>query len=196
MGRPARNMAFAGRLRTTSRGKTTRCQKCTCTFRESVTLGVVLACAAGLTGYMVMIEQHDPRYRDNYSGGARQTWSRAVSKARRADSRFARGFSLVELILVVAIGAVSPALMSAIAETVTTGPRPLVRVQAQLIALSYIEEIVVKNFPDLDSVETGGSEGETRASFDDVWDYDAIQWRATNRCCRTASRRRRTRRRP
>ncbi len=95
----------------------------------------------------------------------------ATAHARRR--RATRGFTLIELVIAVVALA---ALGAAIAAVFITGPAasadPQIRAQARAIAEGYLEEILLKAYEDPDGTETGGVEaGESRATYDDVWDY-------------------------
>lgn len=87
------------------------------------------------------------------------------------------GLSLLELIMVIVI--VSVALVGVMSVFITTtkgSADPMARQQAQLIAEAYLEEILLKKFydPDTNTVCTGTTGGETRATYDNVCDYNGI----------------------
>ena len=110
-----------------------------------------------------------------------------------------RGVSLIELILVIVIVSIGVAgFMSVINLTTGRSSDPLLRVQANAIAESYLEEAMLKSFCDPSfpatdcptdctnracTVGVGGAcgginfmggEAGGRAEFDDVCDYDAL----------------------
>jgi MSHA pilin protein MshD len=87
-----------------------------------------------------------------------------------------KGFTLLEvLVTVVVIAIAATAIMSVFSSTIRRSADPLIQQQAIAIAEAYIEEIQTKAFSDPDQVETGGAEaGESRATFDDVQDYNGI----------------------
>ncbi len=91
------------------------------------------------------------------------------------------GATMVELILTIVI--ISVALIGILSVVnLTTGHSadPLVQQQAIAIAESYLEEILAQSYSDPDGSEIG----ETRASFDDVDDYDAL---SNNGCITTSA---------
>lgn len=115
-------------------------------------------------------------------------------------SKFASGVSLIDLILaIVIIGIALAALTATIIETIRHSADPMIQQQANAIAQSYLEEILSQPFCDpndfsLDchasctasacsacsgSTAAGGG-GETRATFDDVCDYEAADGAAAD----------------
>lgn len=86
----------------------------------------------------------------------------------------ARGFTLIELIIAVVVLA---ALFAGLATVFVQGPAnsadPQIRSQARAIAEAYMEEILLKAYedPENPSGEPGVESGESRATYDDVWDY-------------------------
>lgn len=86
------------------------------------------------------------------------------------------GATLVELvvsIVVISIGLAGVLLV--MNRNVSSSGDPMVQHQAIAIAEAYLEEILAKDFTDPDGGETGGPEaGETRATFDDVNDYNGL----------------------
>lgn len=89
------------------------------------------------------------------------------------------GASLVELILSITIVSIAlVGLMLAIPMTTGHGGDPMVRQQAIAIAEAYMEEILLQPYDEWvasGSADVGGPEaGETRATYDDINDYDAI----------------------
>ena len=100
------------------------------------------------------------------------------------------GFTLIELVLAIVILSIGvTAFVALINQTVRHSADPMVNSQANAIAQAYLEEIMLSNFcdPDLTSdcptdcaaacnVCTAFSSqvGETRATFDDVCDYNSL----------------------
>jgi MSHA pilin protein MshD len=86
------------------------------------------------------------------------------------------GATLVELVVSIVIVSVSvTGIMMVISNTTRASADPMLRTQATAIAEAYLEEILSQALNDPDTAETGGAEaGETRASFDDVSDYDGL----------------------
>lgn len=102
------------------------------------------------------------------------------------------GFSLIELVIfivVLSVGLVG--IITAINQTVTHSADPMIQIRAVELGQSYLDEILPRRFdensaeggtPRCGSSDTGsiacsatlGPEGETRADYDDVDDYDGI----------------------
>ena len=77
------------------------------------------------------------------------------------------GFTLLELITtIVVIAVAAPTLMSVFSSTIQTSADPMFQHQALSIAEAYMEEILLKDF--------AIGPGTTRASFDDVRDYNGL----------------------
>lgn len=92
---------------------------------------------------------------------------------RRATRRRQAGVTLIELIVAMLIVGVAMAgMMSVFVATSRGSADPMLRAQAQLIAESYLEEILLKRFydPDLDRVCQPAE--ALRSSYDNVCDYD------------------------
>ncbi len=106
-------------------------------------------------------------------------------------SRSLAGFTLIELVIALAVLAVGVgAFFTLIINSTANSADPMIYQQANAIAQSYLEEALLNSFCDSDlisdcpnncnagdvctncSENTGGT--ETRATFDDVCDYDAI----------------------
>ncbi len=88
-------------------------------------------------------------------------------------------FTLVEIIVTIVVLAIaSTALLSVFSSMVRGSADPVIQQQAITVAEAYMEEILRKAYKDpRDPVvlETGSAEaGETRASFNDVQDYNAL----------------------
>lgn len=91
-------------------------------------------------------------------------------------ARRARGFTFVELVIsLVVIGIAVTGVLLIFTRTVGSSADPMVRQQALAIAEAYLEEVVAKHYDDPNGGETFGVEGgETRPTYDDVWDYDGL----------------------
>jgi MSHA pilin protein MshD len=88
-----------------------------------------------------------------------------------------RGVSLVELIVAIVIVGVGVAgILSVMNLTTRHSADPMIQQQAQLIAESYLEEILLKKFydPETDTVCAGTTAGESRTSYDNVCDYNGL----------------------
>jgi len=93
------------------------------------------------------------------------------------------GVTLLELVIAIAI--VGIALAGAVSVFVVTTQHsadPMAQEQAQLIAEAYLDEILLKKFydPDTGTVCTGTTGGETRATYDNVCDYNGLSEAPTN----------------
>lgn len=88
-----------------------------------------------------------------------------------------RGVSLPELIVsIVIVGVGVAGILSVMNLTTQRSAEPMIQQQAQLIAEGYLEEVLLKKFydPDTDTVCTGTTAGESRASYDNVCDYNGL----------------------
>lgn len=86
---------------------------------------------------------------------------------RRKISRHS-GFTLLEIVVtLVVISIAATALMSVFSSTVRTSADPMIQQQAVSIAEAYMEEILLKDF-------APGPGGATRATFDDILDYNGL----------------------
>ena len=88
-----------------------------------------------------------------------------------------RGFTLVEVILAIVIVAIAlTSVLSVFVVTARHSADPMVTQQAEFIAEAYLEEILRQKFvdPDTDLVCTGTATGESRATYDNVCDYDTL----------------------
>jgi MSHA pilin protein MshD len=85
-------------------------------------------------------------------------------------------FTLIEVIVTIVVIAVSAtALLGVFTNMVRGSADPVIQQQAITVAEAYLEEIQRKAYADPVSAETGGKEaGETRASFNDVQDYNDL----------------------
>lgn len=91
-------------------------------------------------------------------------------------ARRVRGFTFIELVIsLVVIGIAVTGVLLIFTQTVRSSADPMIREQALAIAEAYLEEVVAKHYDDPDGGETFGAEGgETRATYNDVWDYDGL----------------------
>ncbi len=81
------------------------------------------------------------------------------------------GFTLIEIITtIVILGVAATAIMSMFTNTIRSSVNPMIQQQAISIAEAYMEEILLQSFDDPDGVDTG----ESRSTYDDVDDYDAL----------------------
>lgn len=105
---------------------------------------------------------------DRHAGSSRLGVLKQGSRCRK---QWARGFTLIELILFIVIVGVGVAgVLSVLNINAAHSGDPFVRKQALAIAESLLEEILAHDFSDPDGVEPEGS----RALFDDVDDYDGF----------------------
>lgn len=82
-----------------------------------------------------------------------------------------RGFSLVELIVaIVIIGVAVGGVLLVFVVAATHSADPQQQQQAIAVAEGYLDEILARAYDDPD----GSNAGETRASFDDVSDYNGL----------------------
>lgn len=89
----------------------------------------------------------------------------------RQTRLFSRGVTLVELVISIAvIGAALAGVMLVIVRNTTSSADPMLWHQAAAIAETYLEEVLSKQFTDPNPPEGG----ETRATFDDVLDYNGL----------------------
>lgn len=101
--------------------------------------------------------------------------------AGRRARRCRAGFTLIELVVaIVALAALFAGLAAVFIQAPAASADPQIRAQARAIAEGYMEEILLKAYrnpePGAAFDETGGVEREgggkeTRAEYDDVWDY-------------------------
>ncbi len=98
---------------------------------------------------------------------------------RRRHTAEVRGFSLIELVIaIVALAALGAGIAAVFVEGSAASADPQIRAQARAIAEGYMEEILLKAYrnpepgtPESGAAETEGGSRETRAEYDDVWDY-------------------------
>jgi MSHA pilin protein MshD len=85
--------------------------------------------------------------------------------------KYQKGVTLIELILsMVIISIAVVGIFSVINLTVSHSADPVINYQAIATAESYLDEILLQSYSDPD----GSNAGETRASFDDVSDYNDL----------------------
>lgn len=114
----------------------------------------------------------------------------AMLNSKPNGCRIARGFTLVEIIIALAVFAVAlTAIVVAFNPSVTGASNPVLQVRAAELGQAYLEEILGKRFDE--NTPTGaqtrcgdgvapacsaalGAEGETRANYDDVDDYNGL----------------------
>lgn len=82
-----------------------------------------------------------------------------------------RGFSLIELVLaIVIIGVAVGGVMLVFAVAFTHSADPQQQQQAVAIAEGYLDEVLARGYDDPD----GSNSGETRATYDNVADYNGL----------------------
>ena len=87
----------------------------------------------------------------------------------------ARGFTLIEsVIALVVLAAAAAGVLLIFAEATARSADPMIRAQAQSIAMGYMDEILLQAYADPETGATGATEEGTRSDYDDVWDYDGI----------------------
>ena len=90
--------------------------------------------------------------------------------------RARRGFSLVELVMAIAVmGIVLAGAVALFSTTARHSADAMVQEQAQMVAEAYLDEILIKRFydPDTDTVSPA-PEGIGRGAYDNVCDYNNI----------------------
>lgn len=86
----------------------------------------------------------------------------------RADRR---GFTLIELVIAMVVVAVAlSGVLMVMNYTVQHSADPMLERQAVAIAEAYLEEVLLRAYNDPDGDDTG----ETRATWDDVDDYNGL----------------------
>jgi MSHA pilin protein MshD len=81
-----------------------------------------------------------------------------------------RGFTLIELLVTIVILSIALSVfLFVVSDSISRSADPLLRTQASAVGHAYLEEILSKAFDDPDGVG-----GETRATFDDVLDYNGL----------------------
>jgi len=89
----------------------------------------------------------------------------------RLNSRHQRGATIIELVITIVIISIAlVGILGVVNLSVKHSADPVVRQQAIAIAESYLEEILLLPVIDPD----GSNIGETRATFDNVEDYDGL----------------------
>ena len=98
-----------------------------------------------------------------------------------SSAKSRRGFSLIELILAITVIGISvAAVMSVFVVTTQHSADPMARQQAQLIAESYLDEILIKKFYDPDTNNVCPGAAEARTAYDNVCDYHGLNQAPTN----------------
>jgi MSHA pilin protein MshD len=86
-----------------------------------------------------------------------------------------RGMTLVELVLaIVIVGIAAAALFGAMASITGRSADPMLRQQSLAIAESYLEEILLKDFPSDVGTCTDIANSANRSSFSNVCAYDGL----------------------
>jgi len=86
------------------------------------------------------------------------------------------GTTMIELVIsITVISTAIAGVLVVMSRTMTSSADPIIEYQAVAIAESYMEEIMLQAFDNPGGGETGGPEaGETRATYDDVSDYNGL----------------------
>ena len=88
-----------------------------------------------------------------------------------SSNKRTQGATLIELIITIVIISISlTGILGVVNLTTSHSADPMMQHQAIAIAESYLEEILLLPLTDPNGSETG----ETRATFDDINDYDAL----------------------
>ncbi|MDZ7829342.1 MAG: prepilin-type N-terminal cleavage/methylation domain-containing protein [Halofilum sp. (in: g-proteobacteria)] len=107
------------------------------------------------------------------------TETRPVSRSRIGAGR---GFTLIETIIgMVVIAAAATGVLLIYAEATSRSADPMIRAQAQSIAIAYMDEILLQAYADPETGATGAREEGSRLQYDDIWDYDGINENPTDR---------------
>jgi MSHA pilin protein MshD len=86
-----------------------------------------------------------------------------------------RGFTLIESVIVlVVLAAAAAGVLLIFAEATARSADPMLRAQAQAIAMAYMDEILLQAYADPETSAVGATEEASRSDYDDVWDYDII----------------------
>jgi MSHA pilin protein MshD len=98
-----------------------------------------------------------------------------MSRDRGPSSFRHRGTTLVELVISIAIiGIAVVGVLQVMTMTTMHGADPMVREQAQLIAESYMEEILLKRFADPTMNTVCPAAPALRTNYDNVCDYNGL----------------------
>lgn len=105
-----------------------------------------------------------------------------MTRTMRARRRRVRGFTLIEAIIaLVIIAAAAAGVLLVYAQTTAASADPVLRAQAQSVAIGYMDEILLQSYADPETGATGATEEGSRSQFDDIWDYDGINENPTDR---------------
>lgn len=92
------------------------------------------------------------------------------------------GFTLIETIIaLVVIAAAATGVLLIFAEATSRSADPMIRAQAQSIAIGYMDEIMLQSYSDPETGAVGAREEGSRSEYDDIWDYDGISENPTDR---------------
>jgi MSHA pilin protein MshD len=95
--------------------------------------------------------------------------------------RSQRGVTLLELVLAIAIiGIAVTGVLSVFVVTTQHSVDPMVLQQAQLVAESYLDEILLKKFYDPDTDSVCPAPEAARSDYDNVCDYNGVSQPPTN----------------
>lgn len=94
---------------------------------------------------------------------------RRIGRARET------GFSLIEVVLaILIIGGALVGMLSVISFTTQHSADPMVQAQANMIAESYLEEILLKRFVDPTSNTVCPAKPANRGGYDNICDYNGL----------------------
>ncbi|MCW8906213.1 MAG: prepilin-type N-terminal cleavage/methylation domain-containing protein [Sedimenticola sp.] len=87
-----------------------------------------------------------------------------------------KGVTLIELVIsIIILSVATTGILMVMTQTVISSADPMLREQATAIAQSYMEEILTLPLGDPGGGEVNGPEGgESRGTYDDVWDYHGL----------------------
>lgn len=89
--------------------------------------------------------------------------------------RVRRGFSLVELVMAIAVLGIAVAAATTTFFNITRrSADPMILQQAQLIAEAYLDEILIKRFYDPDTLNVCPANEGLRSAYDNVCDYNTL----------------------
>jgi len=86
-----------------------------------------------------------------------------------------KGFTLIEMVIaIVVLAAGVSGILFSFTQNIGSSADPMITQQAIIIAQSYLEEAMLKQYSDPDGGETNSCEEATRIQYDDIADYDCI----------------------